>query len=159
MFDVQTYKCPLFQGLVKSICSWSTWYEDSFYANHGGPGMVHYSRKTKEKMAAEKIENILVHACDNIPMITTDATAIDNLIRIGEDFLLETLKKHAQKQASKLEIQQTNATRSDSSNLFETKIQSTAVESNVRSFIASFCGTNIQPTAVRSISPFPFGKK
>ena len=95
MFDVQTYKCPLFQGLVKSICSWSTWYEDSFYTWNSGTGMVYHSSKTKEKMAAEKIENILVHACDNIPMINTNAQAIECLIRIGEDFSLGTLKTHA----------------------------------------------------------------
>ena len=66
-----------FQGLVKSICSGNT--------------------TTKEKAEAERIENILVHACDNIPMINTNAQAIECLIRIGEDFSLETLKKHAEK--------------------------------------------------------------
>ena len=95
MFDVQAYKCPLFQGLVKSICSWSTWYKDSFYTRNSGTGMVYHGSKTKEKMAAEKIENIFVHACDNIPMINTNAQAIECLIRIGEDFSLGTLKTHA----------------------------------------------------------------
>ena len=38
--------------------------------------------KTKEKAAAEQIENILVHACDNIPMLNTNAQAIECLIRI-----------------------------------------------------------------------------
>ena len=95
MFDVQTYKCPLFQGLVKSICSWSTWHTESSYIRSSGPGMLCYGSKTKEKIAAEKIENILVHACDNIPMINTNAQAIECLIRIGEDFSLGTLKTHA----------------------------------------------------------------
>ena len=83
-----------FQGLVKSICSGNT--------------------TTKEKAAAERIENILVHACDNIRMINTNAQAIECLIRIGEDFSLQTLKKHAEK------FQKIKETRSDCSSPFGT---------------------------------------
>nr|XP_022310681.1 uncharacterized protein LOC111116006 [Crassostrea virginica] len=123
---------PFFEGFFENICSWNTLHPWN-----------------KEKLAAEKIENILVHAYDNIPMIKNNANAIESLTRIGEDFSLETLKKHVRKQASKPEFQQTNATKSDPSNLFGT------------SFIAPFFGTKAQPTIVRSISrsPCPFGKK
>ena len=132
MLDEHNFKSLLFQGFFENICSWNTLHTWN-----------------KEKFAAEKIENILVHAYDNIPMIKNNANAIESLIRIGEDFSLETLKKHVRKQASKPEFPQTNATKSDPSNLFGT------------SFIAPFIGTKAQPTVVRSISrsPFPFGKK
>ena len=103
MFGEHNYKSLFFQEIFTNICSWNT---------------LHLMNE--EKFAAEKIENILVYACDNIPMVNTNANSIECLIRIGEDLSLETLKKHARKQASKLEFQETNATRSDSSNLFGT---------------------------------------
>ena len=96
MFDIHNYKCLLFQGFFTSICSWSTW--DIGTRMHGPTSWSYrYNPKTKEKAAAEKIENILVHACDNIPMINTNAQAIECLTRIGEDFSLETLKNHVKK--------------------------------------------------------------
>lgn len=98
MFDIHNYKCLLFQGFFTSICSWSTWGIRAWM--HGSTSLSYRNTlnpKTKEEAAAEKIENILVHACDNIPMINTNAQAIECLTRIGEDFSLETLKNHAKK--------------------------------------------------------------
>lgn len=67
----------------------------------------------KEKTEAEKLKKFPVYAFDNIPMINNNASAIENLIRIGEDFSLEPLKTHARKQASTVGSQQTNSTRID----------------------------------------------
>ena len=97
MFDIHNYKCLLFQGFFTSICSWSTW--NKVRSNSGWVTCKHslMTPMIKEKAAASKIENFLVHACDTIPMINTNTQAIECLIRIGEDFSLETLKNHAKK--------------------------------------------------------------
>ena len=55
---------------------------------------------------SEKFENIVVDACDLIPMINNDSDVIVNAIVTAQRFSLERVKEHAIAEASKFSLQQ-----------------------------------------------------